>query len=192
MALTFKQLTELLTRELVPQSLRKHAYALWHELQYRSDVEAYLKRLDLLADQHPIDTEMAHYLACRPLGRALVSRVQGMDDAKGGEGVSFSQLKFQIRCFAELLPTRGGKRMGSAEVPVYSASVPDPTPEGTNWGGGSERNKGWGRDKRESTQMTYWVCDKRGHSWLQYRRRKMKGCAGCRSEGHRIASCAQR
>ena len=101
LVVSYAQLIEWMRVELVPGALTSASYLAWSDLQYRGNLEAYLRKIESLFQLHPIDPLTAHVYACRPLSRRLVSKIAGMDHERGGAGISLPQLLFQIRCYAE-------------------------------------------------------------------------------------------
>ena len=149
---SFEQLIECMGRELVPCSLGLHSYLVWFDLEYKGDVTKYIEHLKRLMMQHPLPPTLAHALACRPLGRRLVAKICGMDDEVGGDGISLSQLKHQIRCFMDSeLPTQPRPRHQVGVHAHFAAPLPTNTPQDAE--GSSEA----------STRIIYWICGKRGH-----------------------------
>ena len=99
-------------RELVPGSTNIQSQRVWHELEYKGDINAYIDKLDKLMIQHLIHPLLAHSLACMPLGKELVAKSDSMDEEISGDGITFTSLKRQIRCYTETLP-----RPSSASFP---------------------------------------------------------------------------
>ena len=187
MGLTYAQLSELAGRELVPQALQTYAHLAWHQLAYKGDIDAYLARLDYLTLQHPIEAHLAHALACLPFGNELVSKIKGMDDQVGGTGIAFSQLKFQIRCFAESdakCPKASNVSGGSPSA--FCAS-------GNDW-------RGRRKEDRRRNEFSWsgnpcvvlGVQQARAHVDAVFQMRRTSGCAKCGAPSHVIFFCPYR
>ena len=197
---TFDQLVECASRELVPQSRTSRAHLAWHELEFKGDIDRYLTELDFMMLQYPIEPLLAHALACRPFGKELVGRVSGLDDEAGGAGIPLAQLKHQIRCFAESLPSKVTKRPQTADIRAHFATEAGEGETilacaqqlGPTSFQSSHRTERAPLSAEQLARAICWVCGRRGHMWPQCNRRKTKGCACCGSMAHRVVQCAQR
>ena len=94
---TFPQLCEWLTTELVPSASHASALEAWTCLDYRGDLERYFKQLDDLRFYHHIDPCAAHSIAAKPFGTEFQARVRIMDKEAGFGGIAFPTLKELIR-----------------------------------------------------------------------------------------------
>ena len=195
--LSFPQLCEWITRELVPLADPEYSTLAWYQLQYRGNIDAYFHHLDNLLLHHPLSPRMAHMLAVQPFGQDAVERILAMNDATMG-GLTLLQLKRQIRYFAQITDERRrqeGRREGWTKInkggervsPVAFAAntalkvlPPDP-----------HLNKNNISTRREGSAWCL-ICGSLEHIWTSCALRKPKGCTKYGSTAHYIRACAQR
>ena len=96
---TFAQLCEWLTTELVPSASHALALEAWTCLDYRGDLERYFKQLDDLRFYHHIDPCAAHSIAAKPFGTEFQARIRIMDKEAGIRGIAFPTLKELIQAY---------------------------------------------------------------------------------------------
>ena len=190
LVVTFAQLVEWMRQELVPAALESSSHLSWSRLRYKGDVEAYLQQVEDLMVQHPIDPAVAHVMACEPLGRELVHRIQGMDGEHGGHGISFEALKTQIRSFVGVKSSQSAPRQAAPSR--TSGGVQALTLE-TPAGRGEAQREGKQDSRPARTSKAHcWVCNSTGHLWMRCFRRQPSGCAKCGSHAHEIYMCPPR
>ena len=194
--LSFVQLCEWITRELVPLADPEYSTLAWYRLQYRGDVEAYLHHLDSLLLHHPLSPRVSHVLAVQPFGQDAVERVLGINDAIPG-GITLLQLKRQIRCFAQAADER--RRQEGRREAWTRPHKPTERTTPVGFAANTALNvspTGLGLDRastaRKESSVWCLVCGSTEHIWTACSLRKSKGCAKCGSTGHYIRSCAQR
>ena len=212
---TFSQLCEWLTTELVPSASHASALEAWTCLEYRNDLEWYFKQLDDLRFYHHIDPCAAHSIAAKPFGTEFQARIRIMDKEAGIGGIAFPTLKELIRAHcAERPPLTqherapdSRRRNDGARNGVQARAVTVEPNERNNvppaFSAHRGKRPGWRVSQPNSIPMPqrspfetrdYFclVCGDKNHIWTQCPHKQPRGCAACGSEAHLVRSCAQR
>ena len=212
---TFAQLCEWLTTELVPSASHASALEAWTCLEYRGDLERYFKHLDDLRFYHHIDPCAAHSIASKPFGTEFQARIRIMDKEAGVGGIAFPTLKELIcaHCAERRPPASherspdSRRRNDGARNSVQARAVTIEPKERNNMPTSSQEPRGkrpsWRVSHPNSISLTqrsqykmrdYFclVCGNQKHIWTQCPHKQPRGCASCGSEAHLVRSCAQR
>ena len=212
---TFAQLCEWLTTELVPSASHASALKAWTCLEYRGDLEWYFKHLDDLRFYHQIDPCAAHSTAAKPFGTEFQARIRIMDKEAGFGGIAFPTLKELIRAhYAEHRSftlhdrTPESRRQhdgGRSVVPARAVNIESKERTAVASSSSALRGKqtGWRitqpnsiflpqRSQPETREYFCLVCGDKNHIWTQCPHKQTRGCAACGSEAHLVRSCAQR
>ena len=81
--MSFEQLTEWIRHELVPTSVPAESIRKWCELSHSTGkIEDYFRQVEELDMYYPQPPDVSQYLAARPLGQALVNKLQAIDAAQ--------------------------------------------------------------------------------------------------------------
>ena len=212
---TFSQLCEWITTELVPSASHASALEAWTCLEYRGDLERYFKQLDDLRFYHYIDPCAAHSIAAKPFGTEFQARIRIMDKEAGLGGIAFPTLKELIRAHcAERRPVTHFDRVHDSRrrvdgarnaVPARAVAVEAKERFAGNPSSAAPRGnypKGRitppnsiplpQRPTFETRDYFCLVCGDKNHIWPQCPKKQPRGCAACGSDAHLVRSCAQR
>ena len=212
---TFAQLCEWITLELIPSASHASALEAWTCLNYQGNLENYFKQLDDLRFYHHIDPCAAHAIAAKPFGPEFQARVRILDKEAGFGGIAFPTLKELIRahCSERGLAvsvertgdTRKKHERTREGLPAHSvkfekkerspfAKLPNPAQESATTGRVTHPNSIPLTKPRFAESRPYFclVCGDGNHIWTQCPHKQTKGCAACSSEAHMVRSCPQR
>ena len=93
----YAQLVEWVKRELVPRADPGTSCVVWADLQFKGDVDGFLKELDQLMTFHPLKHDSMIRMSSRPFGAAFVSKAVSADAQFGARGMSYPQLRNLIQ-----------------------------------------------------------------------------------------------
>ena len=213
--ITFPQLCEWITTELVPSASLASALEAWTCLEFTGDLERYFRQLDDLRFYHSIDPTAAHSIAAKPFGPEFQARIRAMDKEMGEGGIAFPTLKELIRAHCaergsypravkgpelqkgnarlrDALPARAAlfekRERKSSGVPASNTKSVN-----TNWRATPPNSIPLPKQSPyEAREFFCLVCGDSQHIWPQCDRKQSKGCAACASEAHLVRNCSQR
>ena len=212
---TFAQLCEWITTELVPSASHASALEAWTCLEFKGNLERYFKQLDDLRFYHHIDPCAAHSIAAKPFGPEFQARIRIMDKEAGSGGIAFPSLKELIRAHCaergralasdrmpefrrrddrrrEIIPARSVTTEKKGR-PFLSSQTSQNQGTATNWRATPPNSIPLTtRPPHESRTYFCQVCGDQNHIWTQCSQKQTKGCAACGSEAHLVRNCAQR
>ena len=212
---TFAQLCEWITTELVPSASHASALEAWTCLEFKGNLERYFKQLDDLRFYHHIDPCAAHSIAAKPFGPEFQARIRIMDKEAGSGGIAFPSLKELIRAHCaergralasdrmpefrrrddrrrEIIPARSVTTEKKGR-PFLSSQTSRNQGTATNWRATPPNSIPLTtRPPHESRAYFCQVCGDQNHIWTQCPQKQTKGCAACGSEAHLVRNCAQR
>ena len=152
----YPQLVEWVKRELVPRADLGTSCVVWADLQFKGDVDGFLKELDQLMTFHPLKHDSMIRMSSRPFGAAFVSKAVSADAQFGARGMSYPQLRKLIQNHVLAnphlhRPTRQGGYPGHTRFqPNYHSRLQMPAPSlgqahavseaPPKWGGTVARN----------------------------------------------------
>ena len=148
----YAQLVEWVKRELVPRADPGTSCVVWADLQFKGDVDNFLKELDQLMTFHPLKHDSMIRMSARPFGAAFVSKAVSADAQFGARadaqfGGAWNELSTASQthpkpCTGQSTSSAFGKTKRLHRTPAISTQLSPPSARPSAQSGASARGDG--------------------------------------------------